>query len=75
MHGHAFEAFVPAISQTARFCGMRWAGPPLVVHAAHRVSDDELRAASERYRSRLDGLVNETDARARVGVHAGAGDA
>jgi glutathione-regulated potassium-efflux system ancillary protein KefF len=75
VHGHPFEAFVPAISQTARFCGMRWAGPPLVVHAAHRVSDDELRAAAERYRLRLDGLANETDARARVGARAGAADA
>jgi glutathione-regulated potassium-efflux system ancillary protein KefF len=58
MHGHPFEAFVPAVSQTARFCGMRWAGPPLVVHGAHRVNDDELRAASERFRERLDALVN-----------------
>jgi glutathione-regulated potassium-efflux system ancillary protein KefF len=59
MHGHPFEAFVPAISQTARFCGMRWAGPPFVLHAAHRVSEDELRDAGEAYRRRLDALVTE----------------
>jgi glutathione-regulated potassium-efflux system ancillary protein KefF len=57
MHGHHFDAFVPAISQTAVFCGMRWAGPPLVLHGAHRVSDDELRAAARRYRRRLDVLA------------------
>jgi glutathione-regulated potassium-efflux system ancillary protein KefF len=58
MHGHPFEAFVPAISQTARFCGMRWAAPPFVLHGSHRVTDDELDAAAERYRYRLDRLVN-----------------
>jgi glutathione-regulated potassium-efflux system ancillary protein KefF len=57
IHGHPFEAFVPAISQTARFCGMRWAGPPVTLHGAHRVSDDDLTAAAERYRARLDALA------------------
>jgi glutathione-regulated potassium-efflux system ancillary protein KefF len=57
MHGHPFEAFEPAISQTARFCGMRWAGPPLALHGAHRVSDDELANAGRRYRERLDALA------------------
>ena len=59
MHGHPFEAFVPAISQTARFCGMRWVEPPIVVHGAHRVSDEELRDAAEHYRRRLDALASE----------------
>jgi glutathione-regulated potassium-efflux system ancillary protein KefF len=58
MHGHPFDAFVPAISQTARFCGMRWEGPPFVLHGAHRVSDDELRMAAEAYRVRLEAIVN-----------------
>jgi glutathione-regulated potassium-efflux system ancillary protein KefF len=61
IHGHPFDAFEPAISQTARFCGMRWAGPPLAVHGAHRVSDDELAEAAERYRARLDALANERE--------------
>jgi len=67
MHGHHFEAFVPAISQTAVFCGMRWAGPPFVVHGAHRVNDDELRDAAERYRERLDALVDGTGGSRRAG--------
>jgi glutathione-regulated potassium-efflux system ancillary protein KefF len=61
MHGHHFEAFVPAVSQTAVFCGMRWAAPPFVLHGSHRVSDDELRAAVEDYRVRLDALANGVD--------------
>ncbi|MDB4982930.1 MAG: Glutathione-regulated potassium-efflux system ancillary protein KefF [Myxococcales bacterium] len=59
MHGHPFEAFVPAISQTARFCGMRWAGPPFVLHGAHRVGEDELQAAAAAYRRRLEALATE----------------
>jgi glutathione-regulated potassium-efflux system ancillary protein KefF len=59
MHGHPFETFVPAISQTARFCGMRWAGPPIVLHAAHRVSPAELAEAAIRYRARLEALADE----------------
>ena len=57
MHGHPFEAFVPAISQTAIFCGMRWAGPPIVVHAAHRVEEAALRDVAAQYRRRLDELA------------------
>jgi glutathione-regulated potassium-efflux system ancillary protein KefF len=56
-HGHPFEAFEPAVSQTARFCGMRWAGPPVAVHGAHRVSDDVLADAARAYRTRLDALA------------------
>ena len=53
MHGHRFEEFIPAISQTARFCGMRWIDPPVVIHGAHRISDAELHAAAGDYRQRL----------------------
>lgn len=53
MHGHPLEAFVPALSQTARFCGMRWVDPPLVVHGAHRISDERLREAAAGYRARV----------------------
>ena len=56
MHGHPFEAFVPAISQTAEFCGMKWVAPPMVVHGAHRISNDELGAAVGRYRRLLERL-------------------
>jgi glutathione-regulated potassium-efflux system ancillary protein KefF len=61
MHGHPIEAFEPALSQTARFCGMSWVDPPLIVHAAHRLAANELRAATERYRQRLLSLVAGLD--------------
>jgi len=57
IHGHPFAAFVPAISQTARFCGMNWIDPPFVVHGAHRISVGDLRQAAIRYRSRLETLT------------------
>lgn len=57
MHGHPFEAFIPAVSQTAVFCGMQWAGPPLVLHASHRVSDAEIAEHTVRYRIHLEALA------------------
>lgn len=36
-----FDAFLPPYEQTAMLCSMRFV-PPLVLHGAHRVSDDEL---------------------------------
>jgi glutathione-regulated potassium-efflux system ancillary protein KefF len=57
MHGHPFEAFIPAVSQTAVFCGMHWAGPPLVLHASHRVTDTEIAAHTLHYRLRLEALA------------------
>jgi glutathione-regulated potassium-efflux system ancillary protein KefF len=74
MHGHPFEAFVPAISQTARFCGMRWAGPPIVVHGAHRVSAAELAEAAVRYRARLEALADEPHVAPPAQPHAGGAD-
>ena len=38
VHGHPFEAFVPAVAQTARFCGMHWLPIRIVVHGAHRIA-------------------------------------
>jgi glutathione-regulated potassium-efflux system ancillary protein KefF len=57
IHGHPFDAFVPAIAQTARFCGMRWLDPPVVVHGAHRISAEALRATAGHYRRRLERLI------------------
>ena len=57
VHGHRFETFVPAVSQTAIFCGMRFLDPPVVLHGAHRISDAELRAAAAAYRRRLEALM------------------
>ena len=58
MHGHPFEQFVPSIEQTARFCGMRWE-PPIIVHGAHRMNDEELEEQGARYRARLSALIAE----------------
>lgn len=51
-HGHPFDAFVPVIEQTARFCGMNWLDP-FVVHGAHIVDDATLAAACEKLRARI----------------------
>jgi glutathione-regulated potassium-efflux system ancillary protein KefF len=40
---HFFDAFLPPYEQTAALVGMRFL-PPLVLHGAHRASDDELTA-------------------------------
>lgn len=58
MHHHSFAAFVPPIEQTARFCGMRWQ-KPIVIHGAHRISDDELAERARDYRRRLEALIAE----------------
>ena len=60
MHAHRFEAFVPAVRQTARFCGMIWQDP-IVVHGAHRVAGDELTKAGRAYRERLVQLAGSVD--------------
>ena len=52
IHRHPFEAFVPVIEMTARYCGMHWL-PPIVVHGAHQIDDGTLRAHAARYRERL----------------------
>ena len=51
---------MPALSQTARFCGMSWVDPPVVVHGAHRISTGDLRQAAMRYRARLEALVDSS---------------
>ena len=33
LHAHTFASFVPPIEQTARFCGMRWEAPHVVLEA------------------------------------------
>jgi glutathione-regulated potassium-efflux system ancillary protein KefF len=52
MHGRPFSEFVAPIEQTARFCGMHWA-PPLIMHGAHHLSENELDAHCRAYRERL----------------------
>ena len=66
MHGHPFESFVPPIAQTARFCGMSWLDPPIVLHGAHRIDDDGARSArGSRYRARLVGARAKARSRRR----------
>lgn len=47
-----FDAFLPPYEQTAALCGMRLL-PPLVLHGAHAVSDEALRAHAAVYAERL----------------------
>ena len=55
---HEFEAFVPVVRQTARFCGMTWL-EPMIVHGVHAMGPAELEAAGARYRARLEALLAE----------------
>jgi len=52
-HGHAFEAFVPPMRQTAVYCGMNWM-PPIAVNGAHEVPAQALREAATALRETLD---------------------
>jgi len=52
-HGHPFEAFVPPMMQTARYCGMNWLSP-FAVNGAHSVPDEVLQEAGARLGVRLD---------------------
>ena len=47
-----FDAFMPPREQTAALCGMRFL-PPLVLHGAHRVSDEALAAHAQLFADRL----------------------
>jgi glutathione-regulated potassium-efflux system ancillary protein KefF len=47
-----FDAFLPPYDQTATLVGMRFL-PPLVLHGAHRASDDALRAHVQVFGDRL----------------------
>jgi glutathione-regulated potassium-efflux system ancillary protein KefF len=47
-----FDAFVPPYEQTAALCGLRFL-PPLVLHGAHRASDDEVEAHAAVFAERL----------------------
>ena len=58
IHGHAFEAFVPVVRQTAEFCGMRWL-EPFVVGRARQLDPAALREQGRRYRALLAALEAE----------------
>ena len=47
-----FDAFMPPYEQTAALCGLRFL-PPLVLHGAQVVGEDDLKAHAAAYRERL----------------------
>ncbi len=47
-----FDAFLPPFEQTAALCGMRFL-PPLMLHGAHRATEDQIAAHAEVYAQRL----------------------
>lgn len=49
---HFIDAFWPPAEQTAALAGMRFL-PPLVLHAAHRVDDEAVKAHASLYADRL----------------------
>jgi glutathione-regulated potassium-efflux system ancillary protein KefF len=60
-HAHPFDAFAPVVRQTARFCGMNWLDH-IVLHGAHRISEEALAAAAGHYRARLVHYVEQAAA-------------
>jgi len=64
-HGHPLATFEPVIEQTARFCGMNWL-PPFVVLAAHEVRETVLQEHGVRLRKRLEEWKPVTPAKAGV---------
>jgi glutathione-regulated potassium-efflux system ancillary protein KefF len=49
---HFFDAFLPPYEQTAALAGMRFL-PPLLLHGAHRASEDDLAAHAAVFSDRL----------------------
>lgn len=58
IHRHPFEAFVPVMEMTARYCGMHWL-EPIVVHGAHQIDAAELQSHASRYRAALEAFARE----------------
>jgi glutathione-regulated potassium-efflux system ancillary protein KefF len=61
MHARPFHEYALPIKQTAEFCGMVWQ-PPISLHGAHVISDDEVAEAAELLRARLHTFVGARDA-------------
>ena len=59
VHRYPFDAFVPVMEMTARYCGMHWLSP-LVVHGAHQIGQSALESHALRYRERLIAFAAET---------------
>lgn len=52
-HAHPFEAFVPVVEQTARYCGMTWL-EPFVLHDSHEIDDEHMARAGRKLAGRLE---------------------
>jgi glutathione-regulated potassium-efflux system ancillary protein KefF len=57
-HGRPFADYEPAIEQVARYCGMRWL-PPFVLLGAHEVRETVLREQGVKLRERLEAWLQE----------------
>ena len=53
LNAHEFAELVPALEQTARYCGMNWL-EPFVLHSAHEVDEAALVGAARELRGRLE---------------------
>ncbi|HZZ94232.1 MAG TPA: NAD(P)H-dependent oxidoreductase [Usitatibacter sp.] len=74
-HGHPFDAFVPVIEQTARFCRMEWL-PPFTLLGAHEVRETVLREEGVKLRERLEDWIRNRAGAAAALLQSGAqGDA
>lgn len=51
-HRHFFDAFLPPYEQTATLVGMRFL-PPLLLHGAHRASEEDVQAHAAVFADRL----------------------
>lgn len=57
MHGWTLAEFLRPLQRTATLCGMRWL-PPFAVHGTHRLSDEDLERAGQRYGRLLGALAD-----------------
>ena len=55
-HHRDFDAFVPVMQETARYCGFEWQAP-FVLHGAHLVPDARLIEAGQALRGRIEDLA------------------
>lgn len=61
LHERPFDVFIPPIEQTARFCKMRWEAP-IIVHGAHKLTEEALLKEGAAYRARIEALLREGSA-------------
>ena len=55
-HARPFSDYVPAVEQTARYCGLDWQ-QPFVLHGAHILDDVALEARAAELRDRVEALA------------------